>query len=201
MIKNVIFDVGNVLVAFCWEKLFQELGFTGEVFEAIADATVRTNEWNEFDRGVMSDEEILSAFIKKAPEYEEQITFFFQNVGRTISQYNYSREFIRALEQKGYRTYILSNFPRRTYQQGIDELSFVEDVSGAIFSYEVQVVKPEKEIYQLLLEKYELDATECVFLDDKRENLVTANQLGMATIQFQSFEQAKEELRSLGVEV
>ncbi len=85
------------------------------------------------------------------------------------------------------------------YSQSIEELSFVEEVDGAIFSYEVQSTKPEPEIYQALFQKYQLDPTECVFLDDNRGNIVAANQLGMATILFHTKQQADEELRSLGV--
>ena len=75
----------------------------------------------------------------------------------------------------------------------------MEDVDGAIFSYEVEAVKPEQEIYKALFQKYSLDPTECVFLDDNRANIIAANQLGMATILFHTKSQAEEELRSLGV--
>ncbi len=96
--------------------------------------------------------------------------------------------------------YLLSNYPRRLYFQSMEELAFVEEVDGAVFSYEVQSVKPEPEIYQALMKKYQLNPTECVFLDDNRANIIAANQLGMATIHFHTKSQAEEELRSLGVE-
>ncbi len=76
----------------------------------------------------------------------------------------------------------------------------MEIVDGAVFSFEVQATKPEPEIYEALLEKYGLDPTECVFIDDNRANIVAANQLGMATIHFHTKSQAQEELKSLGVE-
>ena len=66
MVKNIILDVGMVLVDFCWEKLMRELGLEGEVFEAVADATVRTPDWNEYDRSAVIDEELLAIFKKKA---------------------------------------------------------------------------------------------------------------------------------------
>ncbi len=58
MIKNIIFDIGNVLAQFRWQKLFKELGFEGEVFEQVADATVRGPWWPEYDRSRLSDPEI-----------------------------------------------------------------------------------------------------------------------------------------------
>ncbi len=75
----------------------------------------------------------------------------------------------------------------------------MEDVDGAIFSYEVEAVKPEREIYESLFQKYGLEPTECVFLDDNRANIIAANELGMATILFHTKSQAEEELKSLGV--
>ena len=70
MIKNIIFDIGNVLASFRWKELFQELGFTGETFERIAAATVlHPTMWNEFDRSLMTDEEIITSCIERAPEY------------------------------------------------------------------------------------------------------------------------------------
>ena len=74
MIKNVIFDVGNVLVDFRWEEVFHKLGFEGETFECVADATVRSVTWNEFDRGAKPDEEIIAACIKEAPDYDSFMT-------------------------------------------------------------------------------------------------------------------------------
>ena len=115
MIKNVIFDVGNVLVDFCWEEVFHKLGFEGETFECVADATVRSATWNEFDRGAKPDEEIMAACIKEAPEYEREIRLFYDHVGDTIRTYPYTVRWIRSLEKNGYHTYILSNFPKSTY--------------------------------------------------------------------------------------
>ena len=104
------------------------------------------------------------------------------------------------MQEKGYGVYLLSNYPRRIYFQSIHELSFVELVDGAVFSFEVQATKPEPGIYEALLEKYQLQPTECVFVDDLRTNIIAANHLGMATIHFHTKSQAEEELRSLGVE-
>lgn len=200
MIKNVIFDVGKVLVAFDWESVFAELGVMGSAVDIVADATVRSPEWNEFDRGVIPDEELLAAFIARAPQYEDKIHAFYDDLGRTIRQYDYTYGWIRGLMAAGYRTYLLSNFPDRIYRQAEEELSFVRDVSGAVFSYTVKTVKPEPEIYKILLERYRLMPEECVFIDDRPENLKTAHKLGMKTVLFTSYEQAVEALRGLGVE-
>lgn len=199
MIKNVVFDVGKVLVDFDWQGFFESLNYSPEVYEKVADATVRSELWNEFDRSKMSDEEILEGFLLGAPDCEADLMRFWNNIGNSIKCYDYTASWIQNLQEKGYGVYLLSNYPRRLYSQSIDELSFVEYVDGAVFSFEVQATKPESEIYEALLEKYELDATECVFVDDNRANIIAANHLGMATIHFHTKSQAEEELKSLGV--
>ena len=176
MIKNIVFDVGKVLVDFDWQGFMDTLGFPPDVYEKVANATVLSELWNEFDRSKMTDEEILEGFLEKAPGCEKEIMQFWDNMGNCIKQYGYVHEWIQRLKGQGYGVYLLSNYSRRMYSQSIEELSFVEEVDGAIFSYEVQSTKPEPEIYQALFQKYQLDPTECVFLDDNRGNIVAANQ-------------------------
>ncbi|MCI9082025.1 MAG: HAD family phosphatase [Lachnospiraceae bacterium] len=200
MIKNVVFDVGKVLVDFDWQGFFDTLGFSPEVYDKVANATVLSELWNEFDRSRIPDEEILEGFLKKAPDCEAEIMKFWNNTGNSIKRYDYAFDWIHSLQEKGYRVYLLSNYPRRLYSQSIHELAFVEEVDGAVFSYEVHSVKPEPEIFEALMKKYQLNPTECVFVDDNRGNIIAANKLGMATIHFHTKSQADEELKSLGVE-
>lgn len=199
MIKNIVFDVGKVLVDFDWQGFMDTLAFPPEIYEKVANATVLSDLWNEFDRSRMSDEEILQGFLEKAPDCETEIMRFWNNMGNCIKRYDYAHSWIQSLQEMGYRVYLLSNYSRRMYFQSIEELSFVEQVDGAVFSFEVQATKPEREIYDALLEKYQMNPTECVFLDDNRSNIIAANQLGMATIHFHTKSQAEEELKSLGV--
>ena len=200
MIKNIVFDVGKVLVDFDWQSLFDALAFSPEAYEEVAKATVQSELWNEFDRSKMADEEILEGFLEHAPGRRNEVMRFWDNIGSCIRRYDYAFPWIRSLQERGYGVYLLSNYPRRIYSQSIEELAFVEIVDGAVFSYEVQYTKPEREIYEALLRKYGLNPTECVFIDDNRANIVAANELGMATIHFHTKSQAEEELRSLGVQ-
>ncbi len=101
MIKNVVFDVGKVLVDFDWQGFFDTLGFTPEVYDKVANATVLSELWSEFDRSRISDEEILEGFLKKAPDCETEIMKFWNNTGNSIKRYDYAFEWIRSLQKKG----------------------------------------------------------------------------------------------------
>lgn len=199
MIKNIILDVGKVLVEWDVPYAFQKLGFSEETAKAVADATVNTPDWLESDRSAVSDEETLARFIARAPEYEQEIRLFWENVGLPIWQYDYARPWIQSLKESGYRVYILSNYGRWTYQNTTEALSFLEDVDGAVFSFEVCQVKPEAEIYQTLLNKYQLEPSECIFLDDRADNIAAAAEQGIAGIQFTGYEEALKELAAYGV--
>lgn len=199
MIQNIIFDVGNVLVEYSWERMLKALHITGEAYDAVAKATALSPMWNELDRSLLRDEEILQRFIKNAPEYEREIRLVWDNIPESIHCYDYSVEWVRKFRKKGYKTYILSNYSKRGYEVTKQELPFVADMDGVLFSYEVKLVKPEPEIYQTLLEKFRLKPEECVFLDDNEKNIIAAREAGIHAIHFKSKEQAEEELEKLGV--
>lgn len=200
MIKNIILDVGMVLVDFCWEDLLEKLGMTGDVREAVANATVRTQLWNEYDRSAKPDEELLADMKANAPEYGQQIQLFWDHMDGMIRQYPYAKPWIQSFRENGCKVYILSNYSRRTYELTRDDgLSFLPLADGAVFSFETGYIKPEKEIYHFLMDKYGLAAKECLFMDDNAANLVYPKEIGWSTIRFQNLAQAQEELKALGV--
>lgn len=198
MIKNIILDVGMVLVDFCWADVLRELGITGEDFEAVANATVRTQTWNEYDRSAKPDEELLADLKANDPQYADQIQLFWDHMSGMIRQYPYAKPWITSLKERGYHVYILSNYSRRTYELTKDDgLSFLPLADGIVFSFQTGHIKPEKEIYHCLMDKYGLDPKECVFIDDNAPNLVYPKQIGWSTIQFHDFAQVQKELEEL----
>lgn len=195
MIKNIILDVGMVLVDFCWQELLEKMGLHGADIDAVADATVRSPEWNEYDRSVWTDEQLLACFKKKAPDYETQIQEFWDRTVESIRQRPYAKEWIKELKADGRRVYILSNYSKRTYdltcQNGLDFLPLAD---GALFSFEVGYVKPEPEIYHKLMDKYSLEPAECLFIDDNAINLEYPAKIGWQTVLFRSFAQVQDDM-------
>ena len=200
MIQNIIFDIGNVLASFRWKDLFKELGFTGDKFDRIAAATVlHPTMWNEFDRSLMPDEEIIARCIERAPEYEQEIRLLFSKTELLVEEYTYSYDWIKSLKEQGYSVYLLSNYGKTSFEAARDHgrLSFLPLVDGGVISYEVKIVKPEPGIYEALLAKYRLKAEESVFLDDRAENITAAEQLGFHGIVVESYKQAAEALNQI----
>lgn len=197
MINTIIFDIGMVLVDFCWEKMFKDFGLEGEDFEAVANATVRNQAWNEFDKGLVSTKEIIDIFTEKTPKHKAYIAKIFEDPTKMIKQYDYAIPWIKELKERGYQIYILSNWSHPTYHACRDnELNFLDYVDGAVFSFQEHVIKPDKTIFEILQKRYNINLSEAVFLDDNSANVESARAFGLNTIHFQSYEQARTALES-----
>lgn len=200
MITTIIFDIGNVLAGFSWKEHFERLGYDDEMAERIARATVKNPAWNEIDRGVLSIEEIMRAFVESDPEIERDIYRALEDVGSMVVRYEYAIPWLQELKGKGYRVLYLSNFSEKAETDCAHALDFLPYMDGGILSYQEKIIKPMPEIYQLLIDRYGLVPEECVFMDDTAVNLEGAEKFGIHTIHFHDREQAIGELRKLGVD-
>lgn len=199
MIKTVIFDIGNVLAGFCWKEYYDSFPYSEEVKERIANATVKSAVWAEYDKGNMTDEEIIEAFVKNDPGIEKEIRESLEDISGMLLRFDYAIPWIKALKENGYQVLVLSNFSHKAVVDCAHALDFLPYTDGGILSYKDHFIKPQPEIYALLMERYQLVPEECVFMDDLEENIKGAANAGINTILFKSEMQAKEELREMGV--
>lgn len=194
MITTIIFDIGNVLVDFCWEPYFKSFGFSEEIFEKLSEATVHTPDWAELDRGVLTEEEVIQRFIRRAPELEVEIRRVFENVSGILHLRDYAVSWIQRLKKEGYRVLVLSNFPEKMLRDCAEDMIFLKETDGGILSYQEKLIKPMPAIYWTLLDRYGLEAEECVFIDDTPVNIEAARRLGIHGIIFESQDQVEKEL-------
>lgn len=197
MIKNIVFDIGNVLVEFGWGPFFKKFDLTKEEFDRIANATVYDPIWNEIDRGVMSEEEILEKFIENDPGMEEKIRAMYEDFHGLLWMYDYTRGWIKDLQNRGYKVYCLSNMSHKAVRECWDALCFIEELDGYILSCDINITKPEPGIYTALFEKYKLKPSECIFLDDLEKNIKGAEEMGMHGIVFKNVKQAEEDIEKI----
>ena len=196
MINTVILDIGMVLVNFCWQDMLKELGFEGETFENVANATMRNPLWQDFDRGTWSTDELIRRFVANAPEYKTEIETVFKNMDKIVVLYDYALDWIRQLKADGFKVYILSNLPELVHLANLDDkLRFLKEVDGAVLSYQEQLLKPERRIYEVLCERYGIVPEQAVFFDDKQENVEAAGAMGLNAIQFCDYEQGMTEFK------
>lgn len=201
MIKTVIFDIGKVLVDFCFDEFIARYGYPKDILDRIRKATLDGGFWKELDRGVLSYEEVLEKFISLDPELEPQIRKLFADTTGIVLKREYAIPLIKKLRAEGYQVLALSNFPEKVYLENKEPMNFLEEMDGHILSYRDKVIKPDAAIYELLRSRYGFEPQECVFIDDLQENLDAADKLSWNTICFRSYEQMLEELRALGVRI
>ncbi len=195
MIKNIIFDLGNVLVKFRWQEFLHEKGFDGEIYDRLVLAAIKSETWKEFDRGIWSDAEVIDSFVRNDPEIEKEIHEAFDNTSGICEMYDYAPKWISTLQSKGYKVYFLSNYSEKVRTECPDATAFTSMMDGGIWSDLVRMIKPGEDIFQKILDTYNLNAEECLFLDDTLPNIETAKRLGFNTIHFTDRDVANEEIR------
>ncbi len=194
MIKTIVFDIGNVLMHFDWKE-YTEKRF-GEDAKKINAAIWAKDCWDELDREVEDEEVVRQRMVKLAPEYKKEIYEALDNVGECMSKADYAIPWIQELKSRGYNCLFLSNYSGYLMDAAPDVLDFLPYMDGGVFSCDVGQIKPEYDIYYSLFEIYKVDPEECIFLDDKIENIHAAKDVGMQAIHFKNYEQAKEELET-----
>ena len=199
MIKNIVFDIGNVCVDFCYRDFYESFGFSQDIVERICKATAENKVWDLGDGGKVSEEELLEIFIAQDPEIEAYIRKVYENFSGIVRERKETIPWIEALRAKGYGVYYLSNYPSKIERECADQMEFSHHMDGGILSYKVGLVKPDAAIYQKLLHMYHLTAEECLFLDDREDNCLAARQEGFATIQFTTREEVLVKMNELGI--
>ena len=155
--------------------------------------------WGELDHGIYEEAEILQHFREDNQDHLDAFNLVWDNRGKLVEPYAYAVQWIERLKQAGLKVYLLSNYPREIFALHTECgcFPFLEQVDGKVVSGFVKMVKPNADIYEHLLGEYGLRSEECVFIDDREENVEAARALGMKGIVFESYDQACETLNKL----
>ncbi len=194
-IRNVIFDLGMVLVDFRYREYMKELGFDESTVSFFEKNIILCDIWRMMDRGDKTQEDAVKFFLERYPNYERAIRKFFYDTTRLVLPYSDVEAWIRDLKEHGYRVYILSNYPAELFDVHKSCFGFLSLVDGCVISAEEHLAKPEPEIYERLLSRFGLKAVESVFLDDRKENVEGAEACGIHGILVGDRKAAQEELR------
>ena len=100
MIRNIIFDIGNVLTDYRWEGFLADKGFDAEMIKKIAKASIMHPLWAEYDRGTWTDEQVLAAFVKDAPELEKELHQAFENIAGMVTPRAYAIPWLQELKDQ-----------------------------------------------------------------------------------------------------
>lgn len=199
MIKNIVFDIGNVLVDFRWRSLMEDLQIPEETQKRFEKTVFGSPWWGELDHGIYEEAEILTHFREDNKDHLDAFNLVWDNRDKLVAPYTYAVQWIERLKKAGFKVYLLSNYPRDVFTLHTECgcFPFLDKVDGKVVSGFVKMVKPNADIYEHLLREYGLQAKECVFIDDREENVEAARALGMKGIVFAGYEQACAELEKV----
>jgi 2-haloacid dehalogenase len=195
----VVFDVGNVLLRWDPRNLYRKLFDDTAQMEWFL-STVCTNQWNlEQDRGRDWDEAV-ALLVKDHPDHEKPIRAFHERWDETVAGvFEENVALLDRLRKAGVPNYCITNFSAPKFVLSQKKYPFLAGFDGVIVSGDERLLKPEPEIYNLLLSRYGLEAGDCIFIDDSKANVEGARAVGMHAIHFLETTDLAAELRRHGI--
>jgi len=200
MIKNIVFDIGNVLVSFRPEEFIDTVIFNKDIAQCVCNAIFKSQEWLMLDRGVTTEEEALKVFCERDKDLTVHIQNAMKDWHQMLTPIDDTVEMLQKLKKSGYKIYYLSNYQIAAFEF-IRRYKFFNLFDGGILSCNVKLLKPEKEIYEKLSEVYGIKPEESIFIDDTLVNVEGAKKQGFESIQFAGCDDLKMKLAEFNVHV
>ena len=182
-LKNIIFDFGGVLIDWNPMYLYGNVFKTEEEMNYFLENVCRY-DWNVLQDAGRSVSEATRLLQKEHPKFSEQISYYYgrweEMLGGTIDE---NVKLIKPLKKR-YKLYGLTNWSAETLPIAMEKYSFFKDLDGIVVSGDERVIKPNPKIYEILLNRYSIDAESSLFIDDNADNIETANKMGFKTVHF-----------------
>ncbi len=199
MKKTIIFDFGGVLINWDPRNLYRKL-FADEAEMEWFLANVCTMDWNLRQDEGRPFAEAVQLLQKEHENYAAHIEAYHTRWPEMLDgEITGSVQILNELLAKDYTIYGLTNWSNETFPLAFDQFVFLQTLHGIVVSGVEKLIKPNPAIFHLLLDRYNLQAPDCVFIDDNALNIESAQQLGLHAIHFKSPELLRSELETLGI--
>ncbi|MBO8453032.1 MAG: HAD family phosphatase [Bacteroidetes bacterium] len=196
-IKNIVFDFGGVLIDWNPRYLYREYFNDDRKMEDFLSG-ICTNEWNsEQDRGRPFDEGV-KLLEERFPQYTEAIRMYRDRWGDMLGgEIPGTAALLMRLKGLGYGIYGLTNWSAETFPTAYSRYAVLHEFDGIVVSGQEKLIKPDPRIFEILLERYGLNACECIFIDDSRANIEAAGKLGFNTVLFDNIGSVTRQVAAL----
>jgi putative hydrolase of the HAD superfamily len=196
--KNVIFDVGGVLLDWNPGRIMEDLYVDPAERAAMREIIFHHADWLELDRGTLSESDLLVRVAERAERPVPELARLFEAVRESLQPKLDTVALLASLAVRRVPLYCLTNMPPGVYAWLRERFEFWELFAGIVASGEINLVKPQPEIFEYLLNRYGLVAADTVFIDDHAANIDAARALGLHAILFQNAQQCEAALLQLG---
>jgi len=181
-IKNLVFDVGGVLIGFRWVQMFADHGTDRETALKVGKGLFDNPDWQKLDAGLITVKQLIDNFCEVHPELEEEARWFMGHAIEMRVPRPKVWEEVKRIKEKGYKLYILSNYGQELFELHTGDLPFRPLMDGTVVSYMMNITKPDKGIYEYLLDTQSLKGEECIFFDDRLDNVEAARACGLKAV-------------------
>jgi glucose-1-phosphatase len=182
MFKNIIFDLGNVLISFIPSEYLKKKNYPLNIRNTILNDIFRSEEWKKLDNGDTTVSEAIESIALKSALKREEIDLVFNLRVDIMFPLDDNVRLLPELKKQGFRVFYLSNFHLDTFEAVKNDYYFFRYFDGGVISAEIKISKPDVRIYKYILDKYTLIPEECLYIDDIEENISAADSAGMQTL-------------------
>ena len=199
MIRNVVFDLGRVIYTYQPREDLLQLGYDDEFADHFMERVYDNPLWLEGDRGTYTIHELVEKLCSDFPDMTEDFKRVLDDEWhkRVIKIMQDSLEFFYDVKRRGFAIYILSNFPEPFFSQCRARDAFFDEADGIVVSAHEKLIKPDPDIFKCLLNRYDLEPKETIFIDDVAKNTDAARALGLWAIQFTDIEECKQQFEEI----
>jgi epoxide hydrolase-like predicted phosphatase len=194
MIKNIIFDLGNVLISFRPSEFFDKRDYPVTIRDKILSDIFGSQEWHQLDKGEINISQAIESISIKSTLKRQEIAHIFNLRTEIMFPLDQNVRLLPELKKQGYGLYFLSNFPLDIFEEIKRGYFFFRHFDGGVISSEVKFTKPDPRIYQILLEKFRLLPGESLFVDDIESNVRAAEKIGLKGLVTYGSEEISREL-------
>ena len=193
MIKNIVFDLGNVLISFKPSEYFDKKHYPENIKSRILADIFASEEWLMLDKGLINTAQAINSIAATSSLNKDEIIHVFNLRSELLYPLDENVRLLPELKKQGFRLYFLSNFPLDLFEEVKTGYYFFKYFDGGVISAEAKVSKPDSRIYEILLKKYSLIPEECLYIDDIEVNVRAGEAAGMkGIVTFGSLEIAGE---------
>ena len=182
---DIIPDMGNVLLEWDKDKILQGISDTKKDYLMLDKTIFQSGLWERLDLGTMTREELVLKVVSMIGRtYQKKVEEVIWNGPSYIDIYTEVFPVLSELKKKGHRIFVLSNTSKVFYDLLEEQLSPLKELlDGFVLSCDIKAIKPDLAMFKEILDKYQLDPTNCVFLDDIEDNIMAAEKLGIKAYQ------------------
>ena len=182
---DIILDMGNVLLEWNKDKILQGVSDTKKDYLILDKVIFQSGLWERLDIGTMTRQELVLKVVSMiGSTYQKKVEEVIWNWPSYIDIYTEVFPVLSELKKKGHRIFVLSNTSKVFYDLLEEQLSPLKELlDGFVLSCDIKAIKPDLAMFKEILDKYQLNPTNCVFLDDIEYNTIAAEKLGIKAYQ------------------